>query len=128
MAICMSYYRLAVVIFVIMCLTVSIFVLLRPSDRDIVPVNLRGIWVDAGAECSDTNAQLKITRNWINYDRLSFKVETADGNNYKFRLEGYSYATGDPVRQTVKFYINDDGSKLYIISSDIGKKGPFIRC
>ncbi len=99
-----------------------------PSD-DIIPVEFRGTWLDQGADCQDSSAQVRITGSTINYDRLSFKADgLAERGQDTVSLTGESFPNGDAVRTTVQLAMQDHRARLIIVARDLTRPGSFVRC
>ena len=113
---------------IIIVALVSIWLLRSPPDN-VIPAEFRGVWLDRGAECQDTNAQVRITASTISYDQLSFKADgMAEKRADAISLSGNSFANGNAERETVQLKMLDNRAKLVIISRDLRDKGPFFRC
>jgi len=106
----------------------SIWLLRKPPD-DVIPTEFRGTWLDRGADCRDTNAQVRITGNTINYDRLSFRADgLAERGEDTVSLTGESFPDGDAERATVQLRMQDHRTKLVIVARELSRPGPFVRC
>ena len=99
-----------------------------PSDN-LIPTEFRGKWLEQGAECQDSDAQLRITGSTIDYDRLSFKADgLAEKQEDAVSLTGESFPGGTTRRDTVQLRLEDHRTRLLIASRDLGRQGPFVRC
>jgi len=99
-----------------------------PSDN-LIPPEFRGKWLEQGAECQDADAELRITGSTIDYDRLSFKADgLAETQEDAISLTGESFPGGNTRRDTVQLRMKDHRTRLFIVSRDLGRQGPFVRC
>jgi hypothetical protein len=103
--------------------------LLRSPPENIIPVEFQGTWLDQGAECGDVDAQVQITPTTISYDRLSYKaLGLAERKKDAVRLTGEGYPDGDTVREEVSLRMENNRTRLFIVSRDLRSPGPFVRC
>ena len=117
------------VIGVVVVAALALIWLSRSPSDDIIPAEFRGIWLDQGADCQDTNAQVRITGSTINYDRLSFKADgLAERRQDAVSLTGESFPNGDAVRATVQLAMQDHRTKLIMGARDLTRPGSFVRC
>jgi hypothetical protein len=101
----------------------------KSQPDDLIPMAFRGRWLEQGAECQDTDAQLRITGSTIDYDLLSFKADgLADKQEDAVSLTGESFPGGKTRRDTVQLRMQDHRTRLLIVSRDLGRQGPFVRC
>jgi len=117
------------VISVAIVVALAVIWLSKSPPNDIIPVEFRGIWLDRGADCQDTAAQVRITGSTINYDRLSFKADgLAERREDAVSLTGESFPNGDAVRETVELRMQDHRTGLVIVARDLTRRGSFVRC
>ena len=117
------------VIGVVIVVAMAVIWLSRSPSDDIIPAEYRGTWLDQGADCQDTSAQVRITGSTINYDRLSFKADgLAERREDAVALTGESFPNGDAVRETVQLRMQDQRTRLIIIAHDLTRQGPYVRC
>ncbi|WP_066803573.1 hypothetical protein [Sphingomonas asaccharolytica] len=117
------------VIGVAIVVALAVIWLSRSPPDDIIPVEFRGIWLDPGADCQDTSAQMRITGSTINYDRLSFKADgLAERREDTVSLTGESFPNGEAVRETVQLRVQDHRTRLVIVTHDLTRQGSFVRC
>jgi hypothetical protein len=96
---------------------------------DVIPTEFRGNWVDQGAECGDTEAQVRITASTIDYDQLSFKADGVAGKGEEaVSLTGEAFPGGKTVRETVQLRMEDHRARLLITARNLPRPGPFVRC
>ena len=105
------------------------FLWLTRGPRDnIIPVEYRGIWLDKGAECHDTNARTVITGTTIDYDHLTFKADgLSEREGDTASVTGAAFPNGREARETVKLQMRDSRSVVFIARPD-RTLGPFTRC
>ncbi len=113
---------------VVIALVLAFLWLLRSPSSDLIPVEFRGIWLDQGAECSDTDAQVRITGSTIDGGGLSFKADgLAERGDDAVSLTGESFPDANTERTTVGLRMRDHRSQLVIVSGE-RRQGPFVRC
>jgi hypothetical protein len=117
------------VISIAIMVALAVVWLSKSPPGDIIPVEFRGIWLDRGADCQDTAAQVRITGSTINYDRLSFKADgLAERREDAVSLTGESFPNGDAAREVVELRMQDHRTRLVIVARDLTRQGSFVRC
>lgn len=102
--------------------------LTRSPPDNIIPTQFRGVWLDQGAECSDTDAKVVITATTIDYDSLTFKADGLSGKAGDFvALSGEAFPSGRATREKVTLRTLAHRTQLLIGGRD-HNFGPFVRC
>lgn len=124
-----TLFRMASVAGIVVTLAAACLWLLRRPPEDVIPTQFRGIWLDRGAECQDSSAQVRITGSTISYDRLSFKADgVAESRGDAVSLTGIAYPDGRAERETVELRMRDRRASLFIVAHELPGGGPFVRC
>jgi hypothetical protein len=107
----------------------ALFWLLRNPQRELIPAEYQGTWLDEGAECNDTSAQARITGSTINYGQLAFKADGLAGRRSDVvLLSGTSFPEGNVERTTVQLAMQSHRTKLIISAANLPRGATFVRC